>query len=83
MIPGTASPTYEELMHDFLPRPIKSEADYETVQAEIDRLIDKGELSLDEQDYLDLLGTLVMEYEGRVEDEPSLDEGCLKTTRQR
>ncbi len=55
-------------MFNFLPRPIKNESEFEAVQAEVDRLIDKGHLSLDEQDYLDLLGTLVMEYEGRVED---------------
>ena len=68
MIPGTASPTYEELMLDFLPRPIKTEAEYKVVQQEVDRLIDKGKLSLDEQDYLDLLGTLIMNYEARTED---------------
>lgn len=68
MIRGTASPTYKELMLDFLPRPINNEADFEAVQAEVDRLIDKGELSPDEQDYLDLLGTLILEYEERVED---------------
>ena len=68
MIPGTISPTYEELLLNFLPRPVKSEADYEAVQQEIDQLIDKDELSVDEQDYLDLLGTLIMEYEERTEE---------------
>ena len=69
MIPGTVSPTYEELMLDFLPRPIKTEAEFEAVQREVDRLLDKSELSPDEQDYLDLLGTLIMDYEERTEDE--------------
>jgi HTH-type transcriptional regulator/antitoxin HigA len=69
MIPGTVSPTYEELMLDFLPRPIKTEAEFEAVQREVDRLLDKNELSPDEQDYLDLLGTLIIDYEERTEDE--------------
>jgi len=68
MIPGTVSPTYEELVLDFLPRPIKTETEYEAVQKEVDRLVDKGELSPDEEDYLDLLGTLIMNYEERTED---------------
>ena len=69
MIPGTASPQYAELLPDFLPRPIKTESDYEAVQQEVDRLLDKGDLSSDEQDYLDLLGTLILNYEERIEDE--------------
>jgi HTH-type transcriptional regulator/antitoxin HigA len=43
--------------------------EYETVQQEVDRLIDIGELSSDEQDYLDLLGTLLLDYEERTDDE--------------
>lgn len=69
MTPGTVSPTYKELMLDFLPRPIKTETEYEAVQREVDRLLDKGDLSFDEQDYLDLLGTLIMNYEERTEEE--------------
>ena len=73
MTPGTISPTYEELMLDFLPRPIKTEEEYEAIQQEVDRLIDKGELSSDEQDYLDLLGTLLLDYEERTEDETAYE----------
>lgn len=69
MIPGTANPQYAELLLAFLPRPIKTESDYEAVQQEVDRLLDKGNLSSDEQDYLDLLGTLILNYEERLEDE--------------
>jgi HTH-type transcriptional regulator/antitoxin HigA len=69
MIPGTINPTYKELLNEFVPRPIKSTADYFATQEEVDRLLDKSDLSPDEQDYLDLLGTLIMDYEERTEDE--------------
>lgn len=54
---------------EFLPRPISSGEGYRTTQEEIDRLLDKQDLSSDEADYLDLLGTLIMDYESRTEDE--------------
>jgi len=54
---------YLELLHDFPPRPIKSEADYGAVQAVVDALLDVGELTPDQRDYLNLLGLLIHEYE--------------------
>ncbi len=68
MMTGLHNPTYPELLHAFLPRPIRGESDYQAVQTEVDRLIDRGDLSADEVDYLDLLGTLILEYEHRHED---------------
>lgn len=67
MIPGFNEMTYRDLLLRFLPRPIMNEADYAATQQEVDRLIDKGELSQDEADYLHLLGTLIMDYEARTE----------------
>jgi HTH-type transcriptional regulator / antitoxin HigA len=67
MTPGTVNETYRNLLLDFLPRPILDENDYRVTQREVDRLLDKQELSLPEHTYLDLLGTLIMEYESRVE----------------
>ncbi|MBW4489561.1 MAG: transcriptional regulator [Trichocoleus desertorum ATA4-8-CV12] len=55
--------SYMELLQSFPPRPIKSEAEMLAAQTVIDSLIDRGELTPDEQDYLNLLGTLVYEYE--------------------
>jgi ribulose-phosphate 3-epimerase len=78
MIPGTINPTYKELLNEFVPRPIKSTADYFATQEEVDRLLDKGDLSPDEQDYLDLLGTLIMDYEERTEDESDYEMQQLK-----
>ncbi|NEQ19220.1 MAG: transcriptional regulator [Microcoleus sp. SIO2G3] len=61
---GTPSTNpYIELLTSFPPRPITSEQELIATQKVIDSLIDKGELTPDEQDYLNVLGTLVHEYE--------------------
>ncbi|MDJ0732727.1 MAG: helix-turn-helix domain-containing protein [Nostocaceae cyanobacterium] len=55
--------TYKHLLNSFPPRTINSEAELEKTQAVIDALIDKGNLTEDERDYLTLLGLLINEYE--------------------
>ena len=57
--------TYIELLASFTPRPIKSEDDFEKTQAVIDKLLDKEELTEEEEDYLDLLGMVISEYESQ------------------
>jgi HTH-type transcriptional regulator / antitoxin HigA len=57
--------TYIELLTTFPPRPIMTEEDLFATQKIIDSLIDQGELTTDEQDYLNVLGTLVYEYEDK------------------
>ncbi|BAY24563.1 hypothetical protein NIES2100_43580 [Calothrix sp. NIES-2100] len=57
--------TYTELLTSFPPRPIKSEDDFEKTQAVIDKLLDKGELTEEEEDYLNLLGMVIHEYESQ------------------
>ncbi|BDA72885.1 hypothetical protein CAL7716_070510 [Calothrix sp. PCC 7716] len=55
---------YMELLKTFPPRPITSHEEFIATQKVIDSLIDKeDELTSDEQDYLNILGTLVYEYE--------------------
>ncbi|MEP0799578.1 helix-turn-helix domain-containing protein [Funiculus sociatus] len=54
---------YIELIKTFPPRPIGSEEELFATQKVIDSLIDRGELTPDEQDYLNVLGSLVYEYE--------------------
>lgn len=74
----TANPKpYLELLHDFPPRPIKSEADYDAVQEVVDALLDAEELTEDQQDYLDLLGLLIYEYEEKHITIPDLTGGEL------
>lgn len=57
--------SYTDLLISFPPRPIKSEEDLETTQVVVDNLLDKGELTESESDYLDLLGMLIHEYESK------------------
>lgn len=64
--------SYIDLLNLFPPRPLKSEADLLMTQQVIDALIDKGDLTSEEEDYLDLLGTLVYEYEEKHVHIPSL-----------
>jgi HTH-type transcriptional regulator/antitoxin HigA len=59
--------TYRDMLLDFQPRPITTEAAYVTVQEEVDRLLDLDDLTSDEQDYLDLLGTLIWAHEAQNE----------------
>lgn len=54
---------YTELLQAFPPRPINNEQELEATQSVIDKLLDLPELSPDESDYLNVLGTLVFEYE--------------------
>ena len=58
---------YRELIAAFPPRVIHNEADYQAIQTRVDHLIDQGDLTTAEQEYLDLLGTLIWDYEQRTE----------------
>lgn len=57
--------SYTELLTCFPPRPIKNEEDLEKTQAVVDNLLDKGELTESEEEYLNLLGILIHEYESK------------------
>lgn len=67
MMNGMSNQRYGELLFSFLPRTIKTEEEYETVQAEIDRFVDQETLTSAEEEYLDLLGTLLWAYEAQTE----------------
>lgn len=54
---------YIELITKFPPRKISSEQELQTTQKVIDSLLDREQLTIDERDYLHLLGLLVREYE--------------------
>lgn len=73
MTHGTVNPiSYIELVKRLPPRPIHSEEALQATQEVIDSLIDKGQLTSDEQDYLNVLGTLVAEYEQTLEPIPDI-----------
>ena len=62
---------YIQLLQQFPPRTINNEEELEATQVAIDKLLDRPQLSRDESDYLNVLGTLVFEYEQK--GEPILD----------
>lgn len=64
--------TYIELLKKFPPRPIKSEKELLAVQEVIDTLLDSSEMTSDKQDYLNVLGILVHEYEEKYVQIPDL-----------
>jgi HTH-type transcriptional regulator/antitoxin HigA len=66
------SSAYIELLKIFPPRPITAEEELIATQKAIDSLLDKGELTPDERDYLNVLGTLVYEYEQTLEPIPDI-----------
>ena len=63
MMTSSSSATYIELLQKFPPRPILTHEDFVATQSAIDALLDQPNLTVDEQTYLNLLGTLVYEYE--------------------
>ena len=55
--------SYHDLICQYAPRPIKSEADYDEIQALIDTLLDLPQMTGDQQDFLTLLSLLIQQYE--------------------
>jgi len=59
------STTYQALLQEFVPRPISSERAYQRALTQVDGLIRKARRSRAEDDVLELLATLVEQYELR------------------
>lgn len=59
----TDSTSYIELLQKFPPRPIKTGEELLAVQEVIDTLLDSDEITLEKQDYINVLGMLIHEYE--------------------
>jgi HTH-type transcriptional regulator / antitoxin HigA len=68
----TESNSYIELLQKFPPRPIKSEEELFAVQEVIDTLLDSSEITPEKQDYINVLGILVHEYEEKYVPIPDL-----------
>ena len=64
---GSSALAYRELLAEFPPRPIHSERDLRQVERRIEALLSKAKLSSAEQDYLDLLSTMVHAWESEHE----------------
>ncbi len=73
----TPSSYYIELINTFPPRPISNEAALIATQNRINYILDKGNITQDDRDYLKVLGTLVYDYEEKYEPMPTLKDGEL------
>jgi HTH-type transcriptional regulator / antitoxin HigA len=62
---ATEPDRYLELLINYPPRPIQTKEQCREVQAQIDRILDSENINLEQQEYLNLLGTLVREYEDK------------------
>jgi HTH-type transcriptional regulator/antitoxin HigA len=71
MTPGS-NLTYNQLLTTFAPRPIRSEAEYEAAQAQIEPLLAKQTRTADEEDYLTVLSLLIERYEAETEPDMEL-----------
>ena len=60
---AVAQTPYEQLLLEFAPRTIRSQAQYERVLRQIDRLMCRPKLTRAEDDLLELLASLVAQYE--------------------
>ena len=67
-----ATDKYLELLKQYPPRPIHDEEDLEMIQEVINRLLDKPQLTVEEREYLNVLGALIYEYEENQEPIPDI-----------
>ncbi len=61
---------YLDLINAFPPRPIRDDAHYRRATGVVNGLLDRPELSADAEDYLDLLGVLIADYEDSIYEHP-------------
>ena len=69
----TPSSYYFQLINTFPPRPINNEAQLLATQDQIDAIIDRQNITQDDKDYLEVLGTLVYDYEQKHEPMPVVE----------
>ena len=60
---STTMTTYQALLHEYTPRPIRTEAAYKKALRQIDELMSRPKLSRAESELLEVLATLVEQYE--------------------
>ena len=68
---------YLDLVRQFPLRPIRSEIEVDRAVEVIDSLIDRRSLSADEEDYLDVLGSLVEAYEEETSPMPQVSDARM------
>ena len=68
--PQRVSAGYLALLHGFAPRPIRGEDEHRRAIAVVNGLLDRPALNPDEEDYLDVLGLLIADYEDSIYEHP-------------
>jgi HTH-type transcriptional regulator/antitoxin HigA len=68
--PDRCSPEYLALLRSFAPRPIRDDDEHHRAIAVVNGLLDRPALSPDEEDYLDVLGLLIADYEDAIYEHP-------------
>jgi HTH-type transcriptional regulator / antitoxin HigA len=68
--PERCSPQYLALLRAFPPRPIHGDDEHHRTIEVANGLLDRPELSSDEEDYLDVLGLLIADYEDSIHEHP-------------
>jgi HTH-type transcriptional regulator / antitoxin HigA len=63
MTVGLSDSRYAELLLEFPPRPIRSEAALQQAQNAVNSILDQGPMGQEEREYINVLGTLIHEYE--------------------
>ena len=64
------SAVYLSLLRAFPPRPIRGEEEHRSAIAVVNSLLDCPTLRADEEDYLDVLGLLIADYEDSIYEHP-------------
>lgn len=70
-----ATATYMNLLAEVKPRPIRSEREHARALSFVDKLMDKPQRSAAERDILELLATLIDQYEERLWPTPEVSPG--------
>ncbi len=68
--PERSSSRYLALLRAFPPRPICDDDEHRRAVAVVNDLLDRPALTPDEEDYLDVLGLLIAEYEDAIYEHP-------------
>jgi len=63
---------YLELIVNFPPRPIANQAEYEATLAQINKILERSNLTEDDRAYLKILGLTIYDYEEKHEQLPIL-----------
>jgi HTH-type transcriptional regulator/antitoxin HigA len=77
--PSQSPSDYLALLRSYPPRPIRDDDEHRRTIEVVNGLLDRGQLTSDEEDYLDVLGLLIADYEDSIYEHPELT--CIERLR--